>query len=140
MKMLVPVDGSEHSANAAAWAAQRAAESGGSVTLLHVYSMPSTDAMGLANLSREEIEEAKQLTAAPSFDKARQAVADTNMIQDACVSIGEPDEEIIAFARARGFDHIVMGSRGLSPIKELLLGSVSERVLREAPCAVTIIR
>jgi nucleotide-binding universal stress UspA family protein len=33
-----------------------------------------------------------------------------------------------------------MGSRGLSPVLEIVLGSVSDRVLRFAPCAVTIVR
>jgi universal stress protein A len=37
-------------------------------------------------------------------------------------------------------DLVVMGSRGLSPMKELLIGSVSETVLRHAPCPVTVVR
>jgi Universal stress protein family. len=56
------------------------------------------------------------------------------------VQVGEPAEEIVDFARLEHIDLIVMGSRGLSPIKELLLGSVSDKVLRTAPCPVLIAR
>jgi len=56
------------------------------------------------------------------------------------VQVGEPAEEIVDYARLEQVDLIVMGSRGLSPIKELLLGSVSDKVLRTAPCPVLIAR
>lgn len=56
------------------------------------------------------------------------------------VQVGEPAEEIVDYARLEQIDMIVMGSRGLSPIKELLLGSVSDKVLRTAPCPVLIVR
>ena len=54
--------------------------------------------------------------------------------------MGEPAEEIVDYARLEEVDLIVMGSRGLSPIQELLLGSVSDKVLRTAPCPVLIAR
>jgi nucleotide-binding universal stress UspA family protein len=53
---------------------------------------------------------------------------------------GNPTVEIIAFAERNEVDLIVMGSRGLSPIDGVVMGSVSERVLRGAPCPVTIVR
>jgi nucleotide-binding universal stress UspA family protein len=42
--------------------------------------------------------------------------------------------------KSRGCDLIVMGSRGLNPIGQLLLGSVSFRIVQEAPCPVLITR
>ncbi len=56
------------------------------------------------------------------------------------VQVGEPAEEIVDLARLEGFDMIVVGSRGLSPVKELLLGSVSNRVLHTSPCPVLVVR
>jgi len=56
------------------------------------------------------------------------------------VQVGEPAEEIVDYARLEQVDMIVMGSRGLSPIKEILLGSVSDKVLHTAPCPVLIVR
>lgn len=56
------------------------------------------------------------------------------------VQVGEPAEEIVDLARLEAYELIVMGSRGLSPVKELLLGSVSNRVLHTAPCPVLVVR
>jgi nucleotide-binding universal stress UspA family protein len=138
-KILVPVDGSEQSCEAAKWAVEWATEAGGSVTLLHVHVMPGAEVMAMAHLSREKIEEIETRHAGPSFQKARDAAGDAG-IADTLIAIGDAGEEIVGIAHSKGFDHIVMGSRGLTPLKELLLGSVSEHVIRKAPCPVTIIR
>lgn len=138
-KMLVPVDGSEPSCDAAKWAVKWAAEAGGSVTLVHVHVVPGAEIMAMAQLSREKVEEIETRHAGPSFERAR-AAAGADGIADTIIAIGDAGEEIVGIARSKGFDHIVMGSRGLSPLKELLLGSVSEHVLQKASCPVTIIR
>lgn len=56
------------------------------------------------------------------------------------VQVGEPAEEIVDLARLEAYDLVALGSRGLSPMKELLLGSVSNRVLHTAPCPVLVVR
>jgi len=53
--------------------------------------------------------------------------------------IGSPAEVIVSMAEEQKADLIVMGARGLGPIKERLLGSVSHRVLTLAPCATLIV-
>lgn len=53
--------------------------------------------------------------------------------------IGNPAEALLAEAKQGGYDVIVMGRRGLSPLKELILGSVSQAVLHRAPCPVFIV-
>lgn len=49
---------------------------------------------------------------------------------------GNPSEAIVQFAKAKHADLIVMGTRGKSGIKKLLLGSVAEAVMRKASCPV----
>ena len=53
--------------------------------------------------------------------------------------IGSPAEVIVSMAEEQKADLIVMGARGLGPVKEWLLGSVSHRILTLAPCATLIV-
>ena len=52
---------------------------------------------------------------------------------------GEPYKEIIKTAKIGAFDLIVIGNRGFSKIKRFFLGSVTNRVISEAPCPVLVI-
>jgi nucleotide-binding universal stress UspA family protein len=54
----------------------------------------------------------------------------------ASVEFGDAADEIIAFARDRGHDEIIMGSHSQAARSELRLGAVADRVAREAPCPV----
>lgn len=54
--------------------------------------------------------------------------------------IGKPATEILDLAREIGADLIIVGCKGLTGVERLVLGSVSERVVREAGCAVMIAR
>lgn len=138
-KILVPVDGSEQATLAASWAAKLAQRMGNELTLLHVYVIDSAETIGLANQSKDEIKDVQERRAAEVFDKAKSAMVETGEEVKTIVVIGDPAEEIIGLAKSGGYDHIVMGNRGMSLVEELLLGSVSEKVIREAHCAVTII-
>jgi nucleotide-binding universal stress UspA family protein len=53
--------------------------------------------------------------------------------------IGSPAEVIVSMAEEQKADLIVMGARGLGPVKERLFGSVSHRILTLAPCATLIV-
>ncbi len=55
------------------------------------------------------------------------------------LELGSPAEVIVTAAEQDGVDLIVMGARGVGPIKERLLGSVSHRILTLAPCAKLIV-
>ncbi len=54
--------------------------------------------------------------------------------------IGKPAVEILDIAEEVGADLIIVGSHGKTGIQRLVLGSVSERVVREAGCAVMVVR
>ena len=52
---------------------------------------------------------------------------------------GEPDRRIVSFAKEKDFDLIVIGARGLGHIEGMLIGSVTDAVLKSAPCPVLVI-
>jgi len=56
------------------------------------------------------------------------------------VLVGRPFMEIIRYARAQQVDLIVLGTHGRSGLRNALLGSVAERVVRKSPCPVLTIR
>jgi nucleotide-binding universal stress UspA family protein len=56
------------------------------------------------------------------------------------VAAGAPANAIVRLAQERNVDLIVMSTHGRTGLSHLLLGSVAERVVREAPCPVLIIR
>jgi nucleotide-binding universal stress UspA family protein len=53
---------------------------------------------------------------------------------------GRPHAEILRYARENQIDLIVLASHGLSGLEHVLFGSTAERVLRESPCHVLVIR
>ena len=55
------------------------------------------------------------------------------------MAVGHPGEQIIHRAEADGIDLIILGRRGRSMISRMMLGSVSERVLRYAHCPVMVV-
>ena len=54
--------------------------------------------------------------------------------------LGKPAHEILALARDVGADLILVGTKGLTGIHHLILGSVAEKIIREARCTVEVVR
>jgi nucleotide-binding universal stress UspA family protein len=53
---------------------------------------------------------------------------------------GEPADEIVRYAQDAYFDLIVMGTHGRTGLERLLMGSVAEKVMRDAPCSVLVVK
>lgn len=53
---------------------------------------------------------------------------------------GDPATEIVRYAQDAGMDVVVMGTHGRTGMERLLMGSVAERVLRDAPCSVLVVK
>jgi nucleotide-binding universal stress UspA family protein len=53
---------------------------------------------------------------------------------------GDPATEIVKYARDAGIDLIVMGTHGRTGVQRLLMGSVAEKVLRDASCSVLVVK
>ncbi|WP_071394601.1 universal stress protein [Bacillus tuaregi] len=53
---------------------------------------------------------------------------------------GEPGPMIVSYANENQFDIVVLGSRGLNALKEMVLGSVSHKVAKRVKCPVMIVK
>ena len=53
---------------------------------------------------------------------------------------GDPAGEIVRYAKDAGIDQIVIGTHGRTGLERLLMGSVAERVLRDASCSVLVVK
>lgn len=89
----------------------------------------------LADLQAAEEKEARKL-----LDRARQGFQDHGYKTASVVVRGGASECILETAQEHDSDIIALGYRGLSGIESFILGSVSERVARYAPCSVLIVR
>jgi nucleotide-binding universal stress UspA family protein len=90
----------------------------------------------MADLEKRLEEDGKEIIEEAERNTKKRGVKE---VQSSVVS-GDPASGIIRFAKSEGIDLIVMGSRGLTGIKEFLLGSVSHRVCHLADCTVTIVK
>ena len=145
-KILVPLDGSEHSVRALKIAAQIAKKFDGKITLIHVYSEVRPIVMPEATIMREVtiivpklIEAARKAGAGILADGEEKVKAEGGQVET-LLRKGHTVEEILKTAREGEFDLVVMGARGLSRIKEILLGSVSDGVTRHVRCPVLVVK
>ena len=139
-EILVPVDGSENANRATRFAAQMAETLGVPMRLFYVFPAASVEVIGMAGMSRDDIDHAAQAAAQRAFDKTREALGDEMPDElEEETSIGDPAEEIVRFAEDDPGVMIIMGRRGLSRMSSLVLGSVSDKVSRHAKSPVTII-
>jgi len=124
--MIVPTDESDAARRALALALELGARSDLDVHLLHVHAIGHGDAAGMAQLSREAVERA-------ALDASRRAFgpdADSVPAERRQARWGEPVAEIIDFVRRHEPALVVMGRGQEGTLERLLLGSVSDGVLR----------
>jgi nucleotide-binding universal stress UspA family protein len=138
-RILVPVDFSDSSARALRHAAKQAAESGGSVIVVHV--VPAD--YGWLGIGRNELRDLDRSLQRQAADRLR-AFADENVSDDVAaeleVRVGQPAEQIIAAARDSKCDSITLSTRGLTGLDRYLIGSVAHRVSQLASCPVVLLR
>lgn len=139
-RILAAVDGSDAANRAAAFAARLARETDAALTLIHVYDAPTAVLLGLEAQSAEEVHKTKEILGKGSFDGARRAIGELPITLTTHAGIGHPAPEIVAYAKANQVDLIVVGSQGRSNLESVLLGSVSDYVVRHASCPVTVVR
>jgi nucleotide-binding universal stress UspA family protein len=151
--LLVPLDGSEHSLRALETAIQIAKKFGAKMTLIHVYSVTVTPVImpepttltpsGVPVMTPAEVtkivETAREVGQKILADGKRK-VESENIEVETVLREGNTVQEIAKLAKEARSDLIVMGVRGISKLRELLVGSVSEGVIRQAPCPVLVVK
>lgn len=139
-EILIPVDGSENAVRAARFGMEMAEAMGIGVRLFYVFPAASVEIIGMAGMSRADIDQAAQAAAQRAFDETRDALGSALIDKvEQETSIGDPAEEIIRYTEDDHAVLVVIGRRGLSRMKSLMLGSVSDKVIRHAKSPVTVI-
>ena len=138
-RILVPTDFSDTSDSALDYARKIAERFGSSLHLLHVVEGPFAAGPAGAELyipeapavQAAQFEEARiRLQVRLHTGEGREPRETSEIVTGACA------RAILDVARDRGFDLIVMGTHGRSGVAHLLLGSVAEKVVRDAACPV----
>ncbi len=138
-EILVPIDGSENSIRAARFGLEMADAMSVPLRLFYVFPAASVEIIGMAGMSRADIDQAAQASAQRAFDSIRKELGETSVEIDQETSIGDPAEEIIRYTEDDHSVLVVMGRRGLSRMQTLLMGSVSDKVSRHARSPITIV-
>ena len=139
-KILVPVDFSDHSQRALDEAIAFAKAFGAELHLLHCYQIHPTAIAPYGIVVPETFEHDIRMAALQRLSEWREKAAAQGVRVQEHITMHFPAEEIAAMSDHLGIDLIVMGTRGLSGLKHVLLGSVAERTIRLARCPVLTVK
>jgi nucleotide-binding universal stress UspA family protein len=74
------------------------------------------------------------------LDKAKKRIEEENIACETIIHMGgQPHEFIVQEAKDKSIDLIVMGTHGRTGLKKLVMGSVVQRVIGNAPCSVLVV-
>ena len=136
-RVLLAVDGSENSMRAAAEAAKVAAMGAGSVVeVVYVADFSKSKNEMLHAQGKESLELSRRKKLQPVED----IITQKNVDYEVKILHGQPGQTIVDYAKEEKADIIVIGSRGLNAFQELVIGSVSQLVVKKATCPVLIVK
>ncbi len=121
-----------------AFAVAQAKEFGANLILFHVYDtlvVAASESSGIRYYDYAAAARTEKQQLEPMAEQVRKAGVQCEVV----VKPGLASDQILAFARERQIDRIVMGTRSPGPIGKLLVGSVAEAVLRTAKVPVYIV-
>ena len=136
-RILVPMDDSEMAQHAFRYALEFHPDA--DITVMHVVGTPSSmlgSATGLA--LEDDFEEAADEAAEPTFELARDIADEYDRTVDTRVQVGHPVRAILN--AADDFDAIVLGSHSGTLADRLFIGNVTEKIVRQSPVPVTVVR
>ena len=137
--ILVPIDGSDNSYRALDAALLLSEKLGSNITVIHVMEEVPITHIGSEKMLNELLEAYKKenqdiLLKSTEIANQKGLTIKTFLLQ------GNPASAILDYNKKEKFDLIIMGSRGLGKFKELILGSVSSKIVHHSTCAVLLIR
>ena len=135
-KILVPIDGSANSFKALNEAIYLARQCHGTITGLCIIPIYTIN-LGklLTSLKNQSQKEAKKFMA-----EAKKRCAQNGIVFNGKIIYGNQAWEITEFAAYKKFDLIVIGSRGISRVKEAFLGSVANMVVHKSKVPVLVVK
>ena len=140
-KILVPTDFSDYSAHALQYGLSFCREFNAQLILLHVIEDPFYPSNGATfgfNVEeffrRMEEESSKRMLELVPPDTEKEIPVERIAIR------GTPFLEIIRLAKERDVDMIILSTHGRSGLAHVLMGSVTEKTVRKAPCPVLVVR
>ncbi len=140
--ILVPTDFSEDATEAVKTASELAKQFGAKVVLLHAYNViiPLASPMGGAYALPDGFYEELRAQAVAQVEAAAKTLAESGVDATGVAVSATPSLAIVEEADRLPADLIVMGTRGLTGLKHVALGSVAERVVRTATCPVLTVK
>jgi nucleotide-binding universal stress UspA family protein len=143
--ILVPLDGSEGAGRALDTAIALTKRFGGELSLLCVFRhhspLEASLSMVQARGPLDRPDDALKGYAGDIVAAAKAHAIEAGVTpKESIIKRGQPARAIVAFAKDRGIDAIVMGSRGTGDMEGFLLGSVSHKVSSLAPCTCVTVK
>lgn len=138
-KFLVAVDGSEGSMRAVGHAAKVAAQTPNSQIHLVNVQHPLHGTVSTF-VSAAQIKDMHQEEGMKALDPARAQLDAAKVSYEYHLFVGEPAETVARYAKEQGCDEIIIGTRGLSNLSSILIGSVANKIIHEATVPVTLIK
>ena len=139
-RILVPIDFSDNAAPVLEWSAHLAEEHGSALILLHAYHLPvEFQQMEGAYLPPDFWSNVKA-EAEQNLQRFADQLLEKGLAVEVVVREGYPATVIEEEVERQNADLVVIGTRGHTGLKHLLLGSVAERVVQKAPCPVLAVK
>lgn len=134
LRIVVATDFSDTSQAALDWGAGLASSRGGRLVLLHALDLhgPLTDFLP----SPPDLDEHLQGAAVAKLDELAAALRERGVEVETRLEVGVASQAVVRAAGEIGADLLVLGSRGLTGVAHLLLGSTAQRIVQHAPCPV----
>lgn len=135
----MPVDGSDNSYRALDAALLLSEKLGSNVTVIHVMEEVPITHIGSEKLLKEFLE-AYRKENQDILSKCSEIATQKGLTINTFLLEGNPASAILNFSKKEKFDLVIMGRRGLGKFKELILGSISSKIVHHSPTAVLLIR